>query len=138
MSRQSKAKYQSVSVSDTVIKKINNIPEWDDEENNSGVKPYKENSELEVKSKVKENNKIKPESKNEAVLTENATELEDSDEVQISLSEKDIKIIGSVFALVVFIISMIYEMSHPDSLVSVVIMFISLLAFIILVMFERE
>lgn len=138
MSKQKKAKNQNINVSDAVIEKINNIPEWDDEDNNSSVKSYNIKSEPEVKSKAKEKQKGKSGSKNEMVLNEEVKEFEESEEGQVTLSAKDIKIIGSVFALVVFIISMIYEMSHPDSLVSVVIMFISLLAFIIFIMFERD
>lgn len=132
MSKQKKIKKPNKNVSDLFIENVKNVPEWDDEDNISSVKSQKVKSEFEIKSKDKAEQNVKSETNGKI------EETEEFEELQVQLSDKDIKIISSVFLLIVFVVSMIYVMSHPDSLVAVVMMFVSLLAFIILVMFERD
>ncbi|MGN0164578.1 MAG: hypothetical protein ACI39R_00200 [Lachnospiraceae bacterium] len=88
-----------------------------------------------------------------AISTENIQESENQDKTEIiapedtissdeediiMLSNKDISIICSCFIFLIFIVALIYALSHPFSITATVIMFLSLLTFIIIAMTGKE
>lgn len=90
----------------------------------------------------KEDNEIKniPEARGSETVSEKDTlsAEPEQDEEQLALSDRDIKIIVSCFMLVIFVSAMIYEMSKPESITAMVVMFAAFLIFILVTLSDRD
>ena len=73
---------------------------------------------------------------------ENENILSESNETEANynemLTDREISIILSVFLLVVFVVSLVVSLSHPNNLFATVMIFVSLLGFILVAMRDKE